>query len=201
MLLTVTLQVIGRHFRLARPERMLHRLTHFAAAGEPLTGAQMRLGRRPGPGHALQHQRQRSPQAKPLAAVVDLAREQLEGFQRLEDFTTDAVQYVIAQLRRETRHPGQGEECMTDLLALPLEHFALHVVAQQLRARNEPLAQSLLVGIEQHQTDPRQPAFAAGQQLLETVIGELQAMQLEQLPKLVAGQGQRGSFQLEQVAL
>ena len=52
LLLPIALQEVGCDFWLPRPQRMLHRLAHFAAVGKPLAGTQVRLGGRCYPGHA-----------------------------------------------------------------------------------------------------------------------------------------------------
>ena len=201
LLLPVTLQIVRRHLRLARPQRMLDCLAHIAAAGEPLTSTQMHLCRRRRLGETLKQQRKRSPQAKPFAAVVDLPHEQLEGLEYIEQIGAGAIEHVVAKLGGKARHSCQGEQCAPDILALALQHFALDVIAQQRRTGQQAFAQRLLIGVEQHQANARRPTFGARQQLLETVRGQLQPIGAQNLRQLLGRERERRGVELEQMPL
>src|SRR3546814_15083621 len=116
---------------------MLYRLAHLAATGEPLTGTQMGLGRSGRFCGALQHQRQRLPQAKPLTAIVDLPNEELERLEDIEDFATNTVEHMVAELCRETRPTRQCTHGPPHVTAQPSHDLTLDVIPQQWRPGNQ----------------------------------------------------------------
>ncbi len=108
---------------------------------------------------------------------------------------------MIAQFCGETRHARQGQQRAPHLVAQPRHHFPLHVIPEQRRAGQQPLAQGLFVGIQQHQADAGWPALQDALQLLETLWGKGQTMDLEHLFKLIGRECQRFGLKFEQVPL
>src|SRR5690606_9519039 len=107
-----------------------------------------------------QYLRQRVPEAKPAAAAVQAAQEQLTPLQPVQQVTAAPLQQVFAERGGEARQQCQGVQITEQLLVQFGEHLALHVVTQQRTPRLQALAERCFIGIEQQQANRRQPAFA-----------------------------------------